>query len=76
MGERKYSVAEIDSLRSACKQLYLYGTTSPVAGFSRSYREADMVKAVEEMVRTYMVAGVDPDELWNRDRTTEDSPHG
>jgi hypothetical protein len=57
---KKYSVAEIDGLREVVKNIYLWGSANPVgpAGFSRQYKEDEMVRAVEEQVRTYMLAGL------------------
>jgi len=63
--KKKYSVAEINSLRSACEQIYLFGTPllQPKGGFSRSFKESDKITAVEEMCRTYMTAGITADDL-------------
>ena len=57
---RAYTVQEIDDLRRVMEQRYLFGTTAPADGLrnSRTYRETDMIKAVEEMVRTSMLAGI------------------
>ena len=69
MGERKYTVQEIDELRSACKKRWLFGTTEDVSGeWSRTYQEDDMTKCVEELVRTYMLAGIIADDIRERDR--------
>lgn len=62
MSERKYTISEIDALRNACEMRFLYGTTDlsnfPRQWVSNSYREEVKVKAVEEMVRTYMAGGI------------------
>lgn len=60
---RAYTTREIDELRTLCENKYLYGAFRPnFSGhgqiFSRSYKEADKVTAVEEMVRTYIAAGL------------------
>jgi hypothetical protein len=57
--ERAYTVQEIDNLRRACEMRWLYGTTklSPGGGFSRCYREEEKSNGVENLVRTYMIAG-------------------
>lgn len=57
----KYTVAEIDSLRRVMDNKYLYGCYNPQfydnGCISRSYREEEKVKVVEEWVRTAMLAG-------------------
>lgn len=58
---RSYTVREIDALRRAVSDHEIWGSyhgPGPGAGCSRSYREADLTKIVEERVRTYMTAGV------------------
>jgi len=64
--KKKYSVAEIDTLRGACSTLYLFGTLVQTAqgGMSRSYQEADKAVAVEAMCRTYMTAGITAEDLY------------
>lgn len=59
MSERAYTVRELDDLRSVVEMRYLYGTSNlnQCSGMSRSYREEEKTKAVEEMVRTAMLAG-------------------
>lgn len=54
--DRKYSVYDIDAMRKAVER---FGWMAN----SGSYYPADRAKEIEERVRTYMVAGVDPDEL-------------
>jgi len=61
MSDRPYTVREIDELRQACEMLWLFGPsafTPRGSGSSRSYRDADKDKGVEELVRTYMMAGI------------------
>ncbi len=68
MKERSYTVAEIGQMRSAVEFRWLYGCKlserpeNQVLS-SGSYSEGEKVKAVEEQLRTYMLAGVDPEEL-------------
>lgn len=62
VGPRSYTVSELDALRDVMENKYLYGSYGGPprvhGGFmSRSYREDEKVKAVEEMVRTAMIAG-------------------
>lgn len=60
MDEKRYTAAEVSELRRAVENKYLYGRYGgPLGthGRSRAYRESDMVAAVEEMVRTHMMAG-------------------
>lgn len=63
---RKYSVAEIDALRHAYGNKYLWGSFSlrPQGGFSRSYKEEEKVSIVEQYVRIAMIAGITADELY------------
>lgn len=65
---RKYSVEEIDQMRSAIEFQWLFGCKpkdAPQTSFrnSRTYMEEEKVKCVEELLRTYMLAGVSPEEL-------------
>lgn len=68
--KRAYTVHEIDKLRQVCGDRWLFGTTcfdcSP--GLSRAYKEVDKDRAVEEMVRTYMVAGITAEDILEADR--------
>lgn len=62
---RKYSVQELDALRSVVESKWLFGMydTSNFSGFGRSYGEGEKEKAVEEMVRTHMLAGHTAEDL-------------
>lgn len=52
--ERKYSVGELAALRRVVEHKWLFGTYDyHGGGMSRSYREEERAKAVEEMVRTH-----------------------
>ena len=55
MGERKYSVYEIDRMRYAVKWLVNIGG-----------RADEIARIHEEHLRTYMLNGTDPDELERR----------
>ena len=67
MTERRYTVGEIDNLRAACEMRFFYGTTAPREDFSASYDPNEKNKAVEEMVRTYMLAGITADDIRKAD---------
>ncbi|GHC61761.1 hypothetical protein GCM10010136_02510 [Limoniibacter endophyticus] len=56
---RAYTVREIDDLRNACRNKFIWGFYSGaiVAGISRSYKESEMIRSSEELVRTHMLAG-------------------
>lgn len=57
---RKYSVAELDDLRKACEHKWIFGRYNPMQInilFSRCYQEPEKTNAVEQMVRTHMIAG-------------------
>lgn len=62
MAERKYSVSEIDSMRNTISS---YGW-APNSG---AYYPADRAMEIEERLRTYMIAGVEPTELFQELRT-------
>ncbi len=65
----KYTVDEIDKLRSACFQRYHFGSTVPVNGrMGRVCSEGEADKGIEEMVRTYMVAGLKAEDIYKADR--------
>lgn len=67
--ERAYTVAEIDSLRIACRQRWLYGTTAiSGSGVSRGFRQNEMDSGSEELVRTYMLAGLVATDIYAADR--------
>ena len=57
--QRKYSVWDLDALRQCVRNKYLFGTyrRPTTGGTSRSYKEDEMVRVVEEEVRTHMLAG-------------------
>ena len=74
MSEKKYSVSELDPLRRAVENKWLWGSyRMPThAGFSRSYSENDRVIAVEEKVRTHMLAGHTADDLYASEQLSSD----
>ncbi len=69
---RAYTVSEIDALREVVQNKWLFGSYSPsqenVYSFSRSYSEGDKVKCVEELVRTWMLAGKTAEDLYASER--------
>jgi hypothetical protein len=69
MTDRAYTVQEIDALRMCCRHKYLWGHYSGPRhdSLSRGYQESDMITAVEEMVRTHMLAGHTADDLKSAD---------
>ena len=68
--DRAYTVREIDDLRRACEQRWLFGSTyrGPGQHSSRSYRSEEKDTGVEEMVRTYILAGIVADDIYAADR--------
>lgn len=59
---RPYTVEELDELRSIVEHKWLFGCYTPQRhesgiSFSRSYKEHEKDIAVEQLVRTHMVAG-------------------
>jgi len=65
MTDRKYSVHELDALRRAVENKYLWGShlSTGYSGMSRSYNYQDKTKYVEETVRTHMIAGHTAEDL-------------
>lgn len=66
---RAYTVKEIDDLRQACEMRFLWGTTNPTGEMycSRQYKESEKILAVEELVRTYMTAGITAEDIQKQD---------
>jgi hypothetical protein len=64
---RAYTVFEIDQLRQVVEAIWLYGNPSPGGRsgpfVSRVYGENEKSVAVEEMVRTHMLAGHTADDI-------------
>lgn len=73
--ERRYTVAEIDDLRRMCDLRFLFGTTYPSneTRWSHSYQAGERERAVEEMVRTYLLAGITADDIRAADMPTSAS---
>ncbi len=71
---KAYTVAEIDALRHVVEMRFLWGSSviclnsSRRNGFSRSYTEEEKTKAVEEMVRTYMLSGITAEQIIAEDK--------
>lgn len=66
MTERAYTVNEIERLRRAVENKWLFGSYNlPKSGMgSRSYKEDEKSKCVEELVRTWMIAGKTAEDLY------------
>ena len=63
---KKYSIAKIDRMRWAVKHKYIFGCRPSEAHgdmTSQAYSEDKVTTCVEEILRTYMIAGVEPGEL-------------
>jgi hypothetical protein len=74
MSEKRYSVSELDELRTAVEHKWLFGSYNfEGAGFSRSYKEEEKAKAVEEMVRTHMLAGHTAEDLYASEQPSRDT---
>jgi hypothetical protein len=56
MPERTYSVKDIDRMREAVRVDLIYGYNNNLY----PHMEKVSVQAVEERLRTYMIAGIDP----------------
>lgn len=74
MIERAYTVQEIERLRQACETKFLYGRFGGRPGFSRPHNERDMAVCVEEMTRTYMLAGLIAADLYASEREPSGAP--
>lgn len=70
MTERRYTVFEIDALRSACAKRVEFGKAIKGQGFG--YAEgaypAWKTAEVEELVRTFMVAGITAEDIYEEDQ--------
>ncbi len=68
----RYSVAELDALRRCVEMKYLYGTYDcpQNGGMSRCFIANEKEKAVEERVRTHMLAGHTAEDLLASERST------
>lgn len=66
---RSYTVKEIDKMRDAIEFRWLYGKSKKEFGdnnyclYSRTYDPEDKTKIIEERLRTYMLAGINPEDL-------------
>ena len=72
MTERAYTVSEIDALRNAVKERYMFGTTYVPPGHTGrgglTYRENEMMMAVEQQTRTFMLAGITAEDIVAEDK--------
>jgi hypothetical protein len=64
MTERSYTVSELDGLRQAVEMKWLFGSYTQAGRCSRAYYERDKTAAVEQLVRTHMLAGHTADDLY------------
>jgi hypothetical protein len=67
---RAYTVHELDALRRAVEDRWLFGSSVPSRGWrmSRQHRAEEKAKCVEELVRTHMQAGHTAQDLLNEDK--------
>ena len=65
---RSYTLSEIDELRQLCRMKAIWGNFFPYGQASASYRETDVVVRTEEMLRTYMMAGITADDIHKQAR--------
>ena len=63
-----YTVTEIDDLRLAVDNRYLWGNANGGSGLSRTYNSEERAKVVEEQVRTFMLAGIRAKQLREADK--------
>lgn len=72
---KTYTVQEIALLRQACEQRWLFGTNriGPGTQMSRTYLSEEKDRGVEEMVRTYIAAGITAEDLWRADNPQDAS---
>jgi hypothetical protein len=54
--QRRHTVAEVDALRCACRNKYLWGTYKGGRTWTSGRPPQEEVAMVEEMVRTHMLA--------------------
>ena len=68
MTERQYSLQEIRQMRCLIENDFLYGSFRPhheagITYVSRSFTEQEKSAVIEEQLRSYMAAGLGPDDL-------------
>ena len=73
MSERAYTVKELQALRRAVEDKWLFGSYNPDCSrpggrISRSYMETEKIQAVEQLVRTHMLAGHTAADLYDSER--------
>lgn len=76
MSERKYSVSELDALRRVVETKWLFGVyhqNNIRNHMSRCYKEEEKAKAVEQMVRTHMLAGHTAEDLLASEKVRAES---
>lgn len=66
MTERRYTVAEINRMRSIISNRWGAGGGQLVSGsFGAPYDPSEKIMAVEAVLQTYMLAGISPEDLEN-----------
>lgn len=74
MTERKYSVNDLAALRRAVENKWAFGSYNLVGSRQgRSYQSGEKEKAVEELVRTHMLAGHIADDLYASEQSSNKS---
>lgn len=71
---RAYTVDEVDALRSICERRWLWGSSvlNKEVSWSRSYKEEEKARGVEELVRTAMIAGHTADDIYEADKKRQE----
>jgi hypothetical protein len=76
MSERAYTVKEIDALRRACRERVIWGSSVMSHLYrgrsSGSYKASEADQKAEEMVRTFMLAGITAEQVKEQDQSAED----
>ncbi len=64
MTDRKYSISEIDAMRKAMDQRLFFQRGERMYGPGDDFREQQTIRRnVEEQLRTYMLAGIEPQDV-------------
>lgn len=63
--QRSYTVKEIDELRSVVQSKYISGHYNTIFYATTEYFNANDTKIIEELVRTWMLAGKTAEDLRN-----------
>jgi hypothetical protein len=73
MTERAYAVNEIEALRRAVENKWLFGSYGQQVGTcsSRVYDSTEKTQCVEHIVRTWMLAGKTAEDLYASERPSD-----